>query len=258
MHRFPGVLEATVFVVTDERARDQLLDFVPTLTVVYLPFRRSTTGVKYEYGMVGYYELMLFRTRFLLDVLLHNISFFLIEADSYWARNVLKEIQDTYKGIEFDMLLGSDRLSNRVQGGFQHQRATNRTKAAWTLLWIRLDKRISDAHKKHGIGSTESIGDEGNEQKLMSELLEKDAGRLNLKVIWLPRSMVSSGLWYRDKWFRQYPELANPSVLLMNFAKGRDKIDRALRFGHFFYDIRRDTCLTMQNGPIGVESHDRK
>jgi Nucleotide-diphospho-sugar transferase len=216
---FPGVLDRTLFIATDEVAYTALTDWDATLHVVHMDYKTPTDMV---YGQHVYYSYMLFRTRLVCYLLANNISLWLIESDAVWLRDPSDEVFNT-KG---DIVTMSDWKppSQHPQGGFQLLNSSNAT----LNVWLKLLKQQTEAVNSFQAG--DDMGNAGNEQDMMKSLITSDT---DLHVAWLDPKHFLSGMYYFTP---DYAAIAvEPKVILNNFAVGNGaKISRAKEHGHWF------------------------
>jgi hypothetical protein len=243
VRKFDGVLDATVFLAMDEEAEQALRAFGTDLHVVHLPFK-SAINLELRYGQVAYYELMELRTNLLLALLESDVSFMLVESDAYWARNALQEIKELgWEENSYDMISASDAMgTNALQGGFQLNRASKNSKVVWAKLAVNMATTMAKLRAKYGHGSTEFVAEQGSEQIKMHQLTSRGMRGGIFRLRFLPHDLVASGQWYSaSKWKKMYP---SPCVILNNWIEGNgNKIERALSYGHFFYDVAKARCI---------------
>ena len=222
---FPGVLEKTLFITTDQIAHDKLLQFDSSLNVVLELYE---TPKDLTYGQYAYYDFMLFRTRLLIRLLKEKITVWLTESDAVWLNDPTDIVLNTHG----DMVTMSDGKppAKILQGGFQLLRPTNPTVSVWTKLLAMFQRKMSATKK----GT--NMNDSGSEQLMLNGLIRKEP---NLDMQWLDWHYFAPGLYYRShqKWVRPY-------VILNNWIKGnKAKIARAKKWKHWFLD-GNGQCLT--------------
>ena len=221
---FPGVLEKTLFITTDQIAHDKLLQFDSSLNVVLELYE---TPKDLTYGQYAYYDFMLFRTRLLIRLLKEKITVWLTESDAVWLNDPTDIVLNTHG----DMVTMSDGKppAKILQGGFQLLRPTNPTVSVWTKLLAMFQRKMSATKK----GT--NMNDSGSEQLMLNGLIRKEP---NLNMQWLDWYYFAPGLYYKskEKWVRPY-------VILNNWIKGnKAKISRAKKWKHWFLDENGE-CL---------------
>jgi hypothetical protein len=115
-----GTEKSTLFIVTDEAARQGLLDFDRSLHTIYMPF---TAPRVMSYGQVAYWKMMAWRSEQIHALLRAGITVFLTESDAVWFGDVSQWIPKHYQGFDFitidDKGDGTGTGNGCVQGGFQ-------------------------------------------------------------------------------------------------------------------------------------------
>ena len=236
---FPGVLEKTMFIATDQYSYDTLLMFDPELNVV---LERYETPKDLKYGQYAYYDFMLFRTKLLLQLLKHDIVVWLTESDAVW----LKDPSDVVLHTKGDMVTMSDAPppEKLLQGGFQLLRPTKPTLSVWTKLLAMFQKKMSGTKK-----GTE-MNDSGSEQLMLNSLIRKEP---NLKMQWLDWHLFAPGLYYRNK-----NKFSRPMVILNNWIIGNAaKIARSKKWNHWYLDGNHKCKFPKMRGkPIQVATNE--
>ena len=216
---FPGVLERTLFIATDQIAYDDLTDWDSSLKVVHVNYEAPKA---LSYGQYAYYAFMLFRTRLLCHLLANDVTLWLIESDALWIRDPTDEVLAT----EGDMVTMSDGKPPTLvlQGGFQLLRPTKAT----ISVWAKLLRQFAETMERSRAGA--DMGDKGSEQLMMNKLIRNEP---ELNFAWLDPSHYFPGLYYREP---DYAATAKePKVILNNYIIGNDaKMARAKEWGHWF------------------------
>ena len=215
---FPGVLEKTMFITTDQNAYDQLFKFDSELNIVLELYE---TPKDLTYGQYAYYDFMLFRTKLLLQLLKNDIVIWLTESDAVW----LKDPSDVVLNTKGDMVTMSDgpHPQKILQGGFQLLRPTKPTVSVWTKLLTMFQNKMSAAKKG------KEMNDSGSEQLMLNSLIRKEP---HLNMQWLDWQLFAPGLYYRDK--NKFPRAM---VILNNWIKGNAaKIARSKKWNHWYLD----------------------
>jgi Nucleotide-diphospho-sugar transferase len=243
VRRFPSVLSSAIFIATDVTAFEELKKFDQSLNVVHFPFSRSKFQRVLSYGQAAYYELMSFRTMILRGLLRNGISFMLLEGDSFWNSNALEDIRKL--GIDpqsFDMLAATDKADlNRLQGGFQLNQATEKSKELWAKLHEKTVAAVRRFQAAYGRDSTAYLGEMGSEQLMMETLIKTEGQKIGYKIKFLPPNIVASGQWYSDQSLRK--RIPSPSVILNNWIIGNpSKIARAKRNKHWCLNDNYTEC----------------
>ena len=216
---FNTVLDKTLFVTTEDVAYDSLVSFDETLHVVLKPY---ATPAEMSYGQYQYYDYMLFRTRFIVDMLERGITLWLVESDAVWLHDPVALVLNTTG----DMVTMSDDGPGKklLQGGFQLLRHTELTKTVWKKLLGQFIAKMARLSRKG------YLGDKGSEQLLLDRLIRQVKG---LKVSWLPPEYFVPGLYYRSERYRN--SIKDPYVILNNWVIGNDaKIARAKKWKHWY------------------------
>jgi FkbM family methyltransferase len=229
---FPGVLEKTMFITTDQNAYEQLINFDSKLNVVLELYE---TPKDLTYGQYAYYDFMLFRTKLLLQLLKNDIVIWLTESDAVW----LKDPSDVVLNTKGDMVTMSDGTPPQkiLQGGFQLLRPTKPTVSVWTKLLTTFQNKMSAAKK--GI----EMNDSGSEQLMLNGLIRKEP---NLNMQWLDWHLFAPGLYYKDK--NKFPQ---PMIILNNWIKGNSaKIARSKKWNHWYLDGNQKCKLTTDKNLI--------
>ena len=225
---FGNLLDKVLFVTTEQVAYDALVSFDESLHVV---LKLHTTPPKMSYGQYQYYDYMLFRTKFIVDLLSKDITVWLVESDAVWLRDPTEVVL----GTEGDMVTMSDAPPPKklLQGGFQLLRPTEPTKTVWNVLLTQFANKLSK------IKSRGDIGDQGSEQLIMDKLIRRIKG---LTVSWLPPYLFAPGLYYKDAGYRK--KVGDPMVVLNNWVIGNDvKIARSKKWKHWYLGSDGQ-CLT--------------
>lgn len=236
---FPGVLDRTLFIATDQEAYDALTRWDGTLQVIHMNY---TAPKDMSYGQSTYFSFMLFRTRLICHLLTNDITLWLIEADAVWLRDPSAEVLAT----PGDMVIMSDRgpPTQSLQGGFQLLRPNPSTRNVWTKLSTQFAERL----EKFQAGDKEQIGQGyGTEQQLLDELIRTEPDH---QVTWLYPLHFCPGLYYIDSAYAA--TIIEPKVILNNFIIGNGaKVERAKQNGHWF--LKDDeTCDTANAAKILV------
>ena len=225
---FPGVLEKTMFITTDQNAYDQLINFDSELNVALELYE---TPKDLTYGQYAYYDFMLFRTKLLLQLLKNDIVIWLTESDAVW----LKDPSDVVLNTKGDMVTMSDGPPPQkiLQGGFQLLRPTKPTVNVWTKLLTMFQNKMSAAKKG------KEMNDSGSEQLMLNSLIRKEP---HLNMQWLDWHLFAPGLYYRDK--NKFPQ---PMIILNNWIKGNSaKIARSKKWNHWYLN-KNGQCKNREN-----------
>ena len=231
VQRFPGVIDRTLFIATDQVAYESLLRFDKTMHVVLHPHKTPT---HVAYGDYEYYNLMFFRTKMLTALLHEGISIFLTEADAVWFSDPIDYVLN-YKGDrstlpDYVSMSDIDKKSGRwpmLQGGWQLLRATKGTKDVWHTL----TKQFATVMGRVRVGA--HMADAGNEQLMLGGLTAKASKNGTLNMQYLPFEYFMPGYFYNDWTLPQkYP---HAKIVLNNWIVGnKAKYGRAKGFGHWF------------------------
>ena len=223
---FPGVLDRTLFIATDQTAYDALTRWDATLNVIHIDY---TAPKEMSYGQYSYYAFMLFRTQLICYLLVNEVTLWLIESDAIWLRDPSEEVFTT----EGDMLTMSDSKPPElnVQGGFQLLRPSKATANVWSKLAKQLEETLTS------FDDGDDLGNSGNEQRMLDKLIDAEA---DLRFAWLDPKRFLCGLYYTEP---DYATAANePKVILNNHIAGNSaKIERAKQNGHWFLN-EEGTC----------------
>ena len=232
VRRFPGVLERTLFIVTDQTAYEALKPL--GVRVRHIPYQ---TPVDMKYGQYAYYDYMRFRTTIILEFLNKGTTIWLTESDAVWLKDPTKRIL----AADGDVVTVSDTHPAKcVQGGFQLLRPTSLVKQAWNTL----SRKQAAVMSKFKRGS--NMGEAGNEQVMMTTIYSRIPG---LKVSWISRDVIAPGGWYNKP-------VGSPSVILNNWIVGnRAKIARAKKFGHWYIHGESAATQTCETFPRHTQPH---
>ena len=227
---FRTVLPKTLFVTTDKRSYESLVDFDEA--EFHVIFERYDAPAMMQYGRTEYYRYMLFRTRLLLNLLDANVTIWLTESDATWFSDPTVQVIRTPGDMVTmnDLCDGGNKTA--LQGGFQVLRPSQATKNLWQGMHGRLEARL----RPYGNESL-FIQGEGNEQHLLDYLVKKDP---ELQMTWLGGDDFVCGLWYKNETVRS--RLPTPIVLLNNWIAGNsNKTSRAKEWKHWFLQ-ENDQC----------------
>jgi FkbM family methyltransferase len=244
MQQFPGVIDRTLFIATDQTAYESLLRFDDSLHVVLYP---HATPINMHYGEFEYYNLMLFRTKMITKLLKNGISLFLTESDAVWLKDPIDYVLD-YKGDQPnslpDMVTMSDKKDHHIlQGGFQLLRSTKPTIKIWTTL----SQKFQSIMKRFRPG--QHLDEKGNEQLMLTGLTSKAKKKGSLNIQYTPfKHFLPGHWWYDNKKLAQ--KYKTPYIILNNWISGnKNKKARAKKFGHWFLFESDDRyyCLIPRN-----------
>eukprot|EP00912_Choanoflagellata_sp_UC4_P002109 UC4_evm6s1341 len=216
---FDNVLDRTVFVATSITSFHKIKKFDNNLHAVYIPFD-STDDL--SYGEYSYFNYMLKRSWFILDLLKIGVTLWIIESDAVWLQNPINAVL-TKKG---DIVTANNAIPPRkeLSGGFLLLRPTQSTIKVWAKMIYRFESILNGGEKG------ENIGRDGSEQAQLNILISRERA---LKVVFLPVPEFISGLWYRGE--SNIPEFKKPMVIQNNWVVGNNiKMDRAKKHGHWY------------------------
>jgi hypothetical protein len=222
---FETILPRTIFVTTDQIAHDALVEFshsvlrrvLPLLNVILIPFIPHTAnGKDLDYGTLQYYDMMLFRSGIDWQLLKNGIEFMTIEADAVWHQDPSSIIFST----PGDIITGNDRPPGEiplVSHGFSLYRSNPRVVEFLLTLLVKQEENFG------------SIGDSGNEQHIMTNLLQNEFH--DLQVTFLNQNQFVNG--------EQFEDLNCPHCVVRqnNWVVGnQNKIERAKGMKFWYLD----------------------
>lgn len=218
---------------------------VPNSVVVslseYLGGRDASAGV--SWASLGYWRLMLARTRLLRDALVAGVDLLVFEADAVWLR-------DPWPALRADPaadVTGFD-TSDEIGGGFLLLRATLRARQLLADVALLFEGTFNDL-------SASCFGDRAgdaheikNDQSFLTQLLRKEAESYRagnpVRFSLLDPNLFVDGRWYWEKGNPYGPEAADPVVINNNWISGTEaKVARAKRWGHWFWDEGAERCI---------------
>jgi len=234
---FPGVLENTLFVATDENTYAQLRSFDRSLHVAFEKFNSSTT---LRYGQYAYYRFILFRTTLVLDLLYRGTVVWITESDAVWWQDPTAIVMNTTG----DIVAMNDVLSpgKQIQGGFLLLRPSTATLRVWKMMLDTTHNIMRMAQKNSEMQNA------GNEQVVLSDLVSKSP---DVNLQWLDATLFISGLYYQKDtvvtrikhWALFSNQTYNQIVVLNNFIVGNvAKQQRARKWKHWFLSAE-ETCI---------------
>ncbi|XP_077862629.1 uncharacterized protein LOC144344626 [Saccoglossus kowalevskii] len=228
---FNDVLEQTVFITTDQAARDGLFSWRPHLNVLLLEFGTKNSM---SFGHVNYYLFGLFRVKTIGMLLTRNISVLITESDAVWFGNPLQLFRRREDPSDMHVNVANYAKGDGFCAGFLFLNATTATQRVWDTLSERLGKRMSMFKEEQ-----QNIGKEGAEQIMLSDIaIREDPIRLN----YLPKNKFVSGQWYNSI---EMQHNLTPVVLQNNYVIGnKKKIKRAQEWGHWFLSKDMTQCIT--------------
>eukprot|EP00392_Amoebophrya_sp_AT5.2_P019243 g20005.t1 len=223
-----SLLDATLFVATDQKARDGLKNFSTsnqgTTVNVFLSQTASTLSRgSVEYGKFAYFRMMAWRTMTLLSLMKNlfstsaqhrgegtmqtKTSLFLVESDAVWLQNPLQYIFSAAIYSSDVISLNDDALNfypglGFPNGGFLLFRPTSGMLDLWGTLASTQRKRLNAAAITTASSTSASVKAAveagGNEQIMLTELIK--ANRAKYKLHLLPESLFVHGkAWYDNE-----------------------------------------------------------
>lgn len=218
-----GVHNQVLLITGDNESAKKIQEKWPEVTAVQL---EGVHSGHQEYSHVGYVELMVRRSEFILEILAKNIPIFLFEVDCLWIRNPLKNLE-SYRGVDIVANAVSDK-PKVIAGGFLYIHPTGASKQ----MWRTLTKRLTNLGKKiKNSPDTMIISEMENDQVYLSQLIFSKQSGLRYKI--LPTADYADGKWYTLS--KERRNKLNPYLINNNWVRGNSaKIKRAKKWGHWF------------------------
>lgn len=192
------------FIATPDFFADQLASGTctdseqPCPTARYLPMA--------DFGTLHYQELMLYRTRIVLELLLLGFQPIIADIDTVWKVDPLAIVRNTTIGIGMaDLAVTDDH--GEICGCFVVLKNTPRTIKFWGVVAVNHFNLVAEAKKNN---SLHKFSD--SEQKILTALLleKRYTGTINVRM--LPRQYFPSGFDY----FNVRGSTASPPAIIHN------------------------------------------
>lgn len=233
--------------VTNDKLAEEGLQILQPSKVVFFKSLSGAEGKGADYKMAGYWSFMLSRTLLVRELLTRGIQVFLFDLDQVWLHNPWTFISPLLEHREWDLVgtrgYSKSEHGGEVQGNFLFLNPTKPTIA----LWHEVSDRFSAAYAKCCANVTPDtyVGGIEQDQFLLSHLVAFTSYKRihKLKFIELDRHRFLDGKWYSDPLGN--PKEQDPISIQNNWIVGSDnKIARAVKFRHWFWDNVTSECLT--------------
>lgn len=235
---------AVVWIATDQAAYDALRKVNGSHAIHMHSFKGGTEESGTHFNTPGYWLLMLERTRLIRDLLDRGVGVFAFETDQIWLRDPVPAVRRLVESGDGVDLVGTLDTRNQIGGNFLYFAPTLATRR----LWREVAKRFSEAYHSAGMHKRHTAKFERyieNDQSILTRLVFYDpAFRERNPIVFraLDTDRFVDGRWYDGTQF--YGASAqSPTMINNNFLVGIDpKIERARRFGHWFWDAANKRC----------------
>ena len=240
-----------VVVVPDRRTRSSLAAFSPEVTLVLRPWAGEQGHLRFGTGQ--YMDFIEYRTQAVLEVVQAGLQVVLVDADHYWTRDPVPWIGEQQG---YDIITENAHFEplQFVCGGFLYLNSTPATQQLWSKVtqqtkffrsfpetssvneqdvMTRILPEITRGGRRRGGGRAESLW-------ATADLLYPPPAAISWRF--LPSDRFAPGRWY----FPEHAKERRRPVWSVhnNWVVGNVvKIERARRFGHWFYNETCDCCL---------------
>jgi hypothetical protein len=227
------VHQRVLLLTTDRRTGEKLKALGSGVSVVGMSSLQFAGSQ--EYSRAGYVRMMVERTRFILTLLTARIPVFLFEVDCLWLADPLALMQSA-EFASADIVATKVSERNVVAGGFLLLRPTEPTLS----LWQRLTEMMEELREKIlNADATAPVSESLNDQEFITSLIH--AKHANVDVRYLPDNRFLDGKWYSMSAGER--SASQPIIINNNWVVGNAaKIERAKKFGHWFWDESKHTC----------------
>lgn len=240
-----GIPQPLIAWVALDDASAAALRHVPNSVVVslreYLGGRDASAGV--SWASLGYWRLMLARTRLLRDALVAGVDLLVFEADAVWLR-------DPWPALRADPTadVTGFATSDEIGGGFLLLRASLRTRQLLADVALLFEGTFNHLSNSCFGDRPEDSHEIKNDQSFLTQLLRLHAESYQagnpVRFSLLDPDLFVDGRWYWEKGNPYGPAAARPVVINNNWISGTEaKVARAKRWGHWFWDEGSEQCI---------------
>eukprot|EP00181_Compsopogon_caeruleus_P001211 CAMPEP_0184686926 /NCGR_PEP_ID=MMETSP0312-20130426/24648_1 /TAXON_ID=31354 /ORGANISM="Compsopogon coeruleus, Strain SAG 36.94" /LENGTH=764 /DNA_ID=CAMNT_0027142553 /DNA_START=610 /DNA_END=2904 /DNA_ORIENTATION=- len=242
----------TIIWVTNDRLAEEGLKVLNLGRVVFFSKLAGAEGKGSDYKMAGYWNLMLSRTLLVRELLSRGITVFLFDLDQVWIRSPWPIVEEyARKNPHWDLIgtrgFSKSETGGEIQGNFLLLRPTIPT----VSLWHEISDRFSNAYRSccEHVSPDTYVGGIEQDQFLLSHLVVFTSYRFLHRVsfVELDRHRFVDGKWYEDVVLggghhRDVRKQSPVSIQNNWIVGGANKIDRAKKFRHWFWNQENGTC----------------
>ena len=237
--------ESTVFMITDAgmyalsgRLEDEWE--IATFPFPLLPQSTEMSG-NILYGHAGFWQLMLARTAFLLEITNRGLPFFLFECDAFVRENFLLPFIETATADKSEIVAIEEHPDHpnmkEFNGGFFLMTGRPNVRKLWKKV---LDEYTASVKKHVGDRFSGAVALPEHEQSIASRLAKHPDNRI--RISFMDNTAYMSGKSFTIAALAPYTKEAR--VVLFNFVVGNgEKIDRAKKHNMWFHDSVTDGCI---------------
>lgn len=237
--------ESTIFMITDSEmyALAGRLESQWKISAFPFPFMPQSPEMTENvvYGTAGFWQFMLARTTFILEIANRGLPFFMFECDAFVRENFLSTFIETAIADKSELVGIEEHPDNRhmkeFNGGFFLMTGRPNVRKLWKKV---LDEYTINVKKYVGNRVSGTVSLPEHEQSIASRLAKNPENQF--RISFMDSSEYMSGKSFNLNGFSQY--LKEARVVLFNFVVGNaEKINRAKKNNMWFHDALTDGCI---------------